>query len=278
MYTTKLVTHRVHGNVLLCPLLDAAGLLHGLLEHGLVCLLHSSNPEVHPGADLLHLDAGKLLAAALGADDIDADVDRGLCVALAGGVLCGDGDDVLQAFDVDLVRGLALEEVEKEALCEGVLVGDGALKGASRKEDHGPHANGELLGLELRDGAVALVVEVQLQHVEHLVAKGADKRQRVRALLLRAAKDEEAGVVFFGEELDGGGVLEGVDGVLLGELLGEGLAHGEEVVHGVLDDLGAVVAAEEEACLWVLDGLGLALLEGSLGAGVTGFSGKEGLR
>lgn len=276
MYTTQLVTHRVHGDVLLCPLLDAAGLLHGLLEHGLVCLLHSPDPEVHPRADFLHLDAGQLLAAALGADDIDADVDGGLGVALAGGVFGGDGDDVLQTLDVDLVRGLALEEVDEDALCEGVLVGGGALKGAAGEEDHGPHANGEFFGLELRDGAVAFVVEVQLQHVEHLVAESADKGQRVRALLLRAAKDEEAGVVFFGEELDGGGVLEGVDGVLLGELFGQRLAHGEEVVHGVLDDLGAVVAAEEEACLGVLDGLGLALLEGSLGAGVTGFSGGRG--
>jgi hypothetical protein len=66
-----------------------------------------------------------------------------------------------------------------------------------------------------------------------------------------------------------------VDGVLLGEFLGEGLAHGEEVVHGILDDLGAVVAAEEEACLGVLDGFGLALLEGSLGASVTRFSGRK---
>lgn len=99
----------------------------------------------------------------------------------------------------------------------------------------------------------------------------------MRALLLCAAKDEETGVVLLGEELDGGGILKRVDGVLLGELLGQRLAHGEEVVHGILDDLGAVVAAEEEACLGVLDGLGLALLEGSLGAGITGFSGEGGI-
>lgn len=97
------------------------------------------------------------------------------------------------------------------------------------------------------------------------------------ALLLCATKDEKTGVVLLREELDGCGILKRVDGVLLGEFLGEGLAHGEEVVHGILDDLGAVVAAEEETCFRVLDGLGLALLEGSLGASVTRFS-EGGLR
>jgi hypothetical protein len=42
-----------------------------------------------------------------------------------------------------------------------------------------------------------------------------------------------------------------------------------------LDDLGAVVAAEEEACFGVLDGFGLALLEGSLGASVARFSRRK---
>lgn len=92
------------------------------------------------------------------------------------------------------------------------------------------------------------------------------------ALLLCAAKDEKAGVVLLREELDGCRILKRVDGVFLGEFLGEGLAHGEEVVHGILDDLGAVVAAKEETCFGVLDGFGLALLEGSLGASIARFS------
>ena len=95
----------------------------------------------------------------------------------------------------------------------------------------------------------------------------------MRALLARAAEDEEAGVVLLGEELEGGRVLERVNGILLCELLGEGLAEGVELVEGVLDDLRAVRTAEEEACLGVLDGLWFALLERPLGAGIAGFSG-----
>lgn len=45
-------------------------------------------------------------------------------------------------------------------------------------------------------------------------------------------EDEEAGVVFLREELEGGGVFEGVDGVFLGEADGvrafEGVQVGEE--------------------------------------------------
>lgn len=275
MDAAKLVTHRVGRDVLLGALLQTLGLLHRLLEHRFVRLTHATDAEVHAGPHLLHLDAGELLPAALGLDEVDAEVDRGLHVAVAGVLVGGDGDDVLQALDVDLVGGLALEEIQEHALCKRVLVGDGALKGGAGEEDHGPQADGAFLGLELGHGAEALGVEAELEHVEDLVAERADERQVVRALLLAAAEDEEAGVVLLGEELERGGVLERVDGVLLGELLGEGLAEGVELVEGVLDDLGAAGAAEEEACLGVLDSLGFALLERPLGAGITGFSRSE---
>ncbi len=42
----------------------------------------------------------------------------------------------------------------------------------------------------------------------------------MRALLAGRAEDEQRGVVLLAEELEGGGILEGVDLVLLGELLG----------------------------------------------------------
>lgn len=67
----------------------------------------------------------------------------------------------------------------------------------------------------------------------------------------------------------------GLTVVLLGELFGERLAEGEEVGHGILDDLGACGTAEEEARLWVLDGLGGLLLEGALGASIPWFSVEE---
>lgn len=196
----------------------------------------------------------------------------------AGAALLGGGDDhVLQALDVDLVGAgapLAGEEVGEHGLGHGVLVGDGALEGGAGEDDHGPEAEGGLLALELVQPPVALGVEVELQHVEDLVAEGADDGQAVGPLLGAAAEDHQGGVVLLAEELERGSVLEGVDGVLLGELLGEGLAQREEVGEGVLRDLRAGGAAEEEAGLGVLLLLGGALLEGALGAGITGFSGR----
>lgn len=84
------------------------------------------------------------------------------------------------------------------------------------------------------------------------------------ALLLAASKDEQRGVVLLREELERCGILKRVDGVLLGEFFGKRQAERVEVVEGILDDLGAGCAAEEEALLGVFDGFGLALLEGSL--------------
>lgn len=275
MDATKLVTHRVSGDVLLGPLLQSAGLPHGLLARGLIGLLEATDAEVHAGAHLLDLHAGEPLPAALGADEVGAQVDGGLRVALSRRLLGGDGDDVLQALDVDLVRGLALEEVDEEALGLRELVGDGALEGGAREEEHGPQPHGELLGLELGQPAERLRVEVELEHVEDLEGEGSDEGQGVRALLAAGAEDEQAGVVLLGEELERGRVLEGVDGVLLGELLGQGLAHGVKLRQGILRHLGAGRSPEEEAALWVLDGLGFALLESPLGAGIARFAGRK---
>lgn len=271
MYSAELVAHGVSRHVLLGPLLEASGPLHGLLEHGLVGLLDAADAEVHAGAHLLDLDARHLLAGALGGDEVDAEVDGGL-VAVADGLLGRDGDHVLETLDVDLVGALAAEEIEEEALGEGVLVGHGAVERGAGKDNHGAQADGELAALELVDLAVRLLVEVELEHVERLVAEHADHGQGVGALLGAAAKDHERGVVLLGEELERRGVLEGVDRVLLGELLGERDAQLVQVGEGILHDLRARGAAQEEARLGVLDGLGGLLLEGALGAGVAGFS------
>jgi hypothetical protein len=53
------------------------------------------------------------------------------------------------------------------------------------------------------------------------MAKCADASEGVWALLAGGAEDDEGGVVLLAEELEGGGILEWVDLVLLGELLGE---------------------------------------------------------
>jgi hypothetical protein len=63
-----------------------------------------------------------------------------------------------------------------------------------------------------------------------------------------------------------------VDGILLGELLGKRLAHLVKVVKSILDDLRACCSAEEKACLGVLGGLWLALLERSLCTRIARFA------
>ena len=95
------------------------------------------------------------------------------------------------------------------------------------------------------------------------------------ALLGGGTEDDEGGIVLLGEELDGGGIIEWVDLVLLGELLGEWSAKGVEVGEGVLGLLGAGSAAEEKRLLWVLDWLWSLLVEGTLGARVSWFSSRR---
>lgn len=68
-------------------------------------------------------------------------------------------------------------------------------------------ADGGLLVLELLQGAERVWVYVELEHVEDLVVVGADEGEAVGALFGVEGEDEEGGVVFEGEELEG---LKGV--------------------------------------------------------------------
>lgn len=264
MHAANLVAHRISCDVLLGALLGAARLLQGLLEHRLIGLPDSADTEIHARTDLLNLDAGETLTGSLGADGIDTQVNGGLNIAFASAILCANGDDVLETFDVNLVAGLALEEIKEHALRKGEFVADRALKGSTSEQDHRPQANGEFLRFKLSNGTEALWVEVELKHVKNLVTKGANKSQGVRALLLAATKNEETGVVLFGEKLERGGIVKGMDGVLLGELLSERLAHLMKIIESILDYLRACCSAEEEAHLGILVCLWFALLEGSL--------------
>lgn len=264
MHAANLVTHRVGCDVLLGALLGAARLLHGLLEHRLIGLPDSADTEIHARTDLLNLNTGKTLTGSLGTDGVDSQVDGGLNITVASAILCANGDDVLETLDVNLVTGLALEEIKEHALRKGELVADRALKSSTSEQDHRPQTNGEFLSLELSNRTEALRVEVELKHVKDLITESANKSQGMGTLLLAATKNEETGVVLFGEKLERGGVVKGMDGVLLGELLSERLAHLMKVVEGILDDLRACCSAEEEARLGILVCLWFALLEGSL--------------
>ena len=93
----------------------------------------------------------------------------------------------------------------------------------------------------------------------------------MRAFFGMGAEDEEGGVVFLGEEFKAAGVFEGVDGVFLGEADGEGAFERVEVGEEVVEQVGGAGAFEEEGRFGVFVGLGLALFEGALGAGVLGW-------
>lgn len=154
--------------------------------------------------------------------------------------------------------------------------------------------------LELRHALSHL--DTDLDHVEHLAREHPRKHEVVRALLGVQANAKEGGVVLFGPELEGGGVLERVDVVLLGErdrvgslehglrrrsiakqgLLGQCLNGKEvqldqtyELLEGDADPLSSLVAVDKDGRLGVLDHLGLSLLERSLDSGRLGLAGRE---
>lgn len=94
----------------------------------------------------------------------------------------------------------------------------------------------------------------------------------MRTFLARRAKDQERSIVLLGEKLEGSGVFERVDGVLLGEFLGEWDFQLVQVGEGVLHYLRAGCAAEEEGGFRVLDRLGGLFIEGALASCIAGFS------
>lgn len=71
-------------------------------------------------------------------------------------------------------------------------------------------------------GAEGVGIDVQLQHVEYLVRKGARDSQAVWALLGVQGQHQKRGVVLETEELERGGIIEGMNVVFLGETLDEG--------------------------------------------------------
>lgn len=184
---------------------------------------------------------------------------------------------ILQPLHINFIRrALAAKEIRQHALGDRILILHRTLPRRTRKHHHRPQSNSRLLALKLLQHAETLRIQVQLQHVEDFATKCPRKGEAVGSLLGAAAKDEEGGIVFLGKEFERRGVFKGVDGVFLCEFLGERLAQGKEVGKGVLGDLGAGGAAEEEDGFRVLDGFGGALLEGPLGAGVARFSKGQG--
>lgn len=125
--SAELVTHDVGGDVLLGALLVGLGLTHRLLEHSLVGFLDSTDAEVDTGTMFLQLDAGKLLAGALGLDGVDAEAEDSLGgwvvgVLGGGGLVSSDNDNETETLDVNLVGCLAAEEVDEHGLGQGEAI------------------------------------------------------------------------------------------------------------------------------------------------------------
>ena len=94
----------------------------------------------------------------------------------------------------------------------------------------------------------------------------------MRAFLARGPEDQQGSIVLLGEELEGCDIFEWVDGILLGELFGEGNTQLMEITKSVLDNLGAAGATEEEGGFGVLDSFWGFFVEGSFGARIAGFA------
>jgi len=117
---TGLVAHDVGIDVLLGPLLGPSWLLERLLEHIRVGEHFASETEVHARAHFLDFNARQFLAGSLGAEQIEAQLDFGVGKRVRG-LDGGHGDEILQAFDVDLGGVLALEEINQERLGQRVF-------------------------------------------------------------------------------------------------------------------------------------------------------------
>jgi hypothetical protein len=95
----------------------------------------------------------------------------------------------------------------------------------------------------------------------------------MRPFLARGSENEDRSIVLFREELKRCGVFEGVDGILFGELFGQGDTQLIQVGQGILNDLRAGCAAKEEGGFGVLKGLGGLFVEGTFAARVARFAG-----
>lgn len=124
----------------------------------------------------------------------------------------------LQSLDIDLIDLPATEKVGEHALCQRVFVLDGVLPPAAREGQHRLDADPALLAFELLQRPRRLWHHTELHHIQHLSSIRTHPGQRVWAFLAVTAEEEQAGVVFLGEEFQAGGVFERVDRIFLVEL------------------------------------------------------------
>lgn len=78
-----------------------------------------------------------------------------------------------------------------------------------------------------------------------------------------ASKDKQGGIIFLGEEFQGAGIFEGVDGVFFCEAYRVGTFQAVEVGKKVIYEGGRRGPAEEESSFGVFDGKGFGLCKGA---------------
>jgi hypothetical protein len=182
MDLTGLVSHGIRVNVLLRAWLRALGLLECRFHHVRVGELFTTKTEIYPRPHLLDLNARELLARALGAQEVEAQLDLGIRERV-GRFLRGYTNEILQAFNVNLVRVLTFEEIDEQALRQGVFCLVGIFEDSTVECHKRLQADGRLFVLELLECAEGVRVDVELEHIEYLVGEGACEGHAVWALL-----------------------------------------------------------------------------------------------
>jgi hypothetical protein len=91
---------------------------------------------------------------------------------------------------------LALEEIDEQALCQGVFCLVRVFENGAMEGDKGLQTDAGLLVLELLECAERVGVDVEFEHVEDFVGEGACEGEAVGALFRMEGQKKEGGVVF----------------------------------------------------------------------------------
>ena len=201
MNASNLITHDICANVLLRPFLTRLRPPQRFFQHTFISILHSTNPKVHPRTHLLNLYSWQFLSAPLRPNQVNSQMYNWFCLLSIHAIPRTNRYNILQTLNIDLVCWLSLEEVRKEALCESILIADRTLKRCSRKQQHRFQSNGALLVLKLAQRPKALRVQIQLQHIQHLMLKRPGHGDRMRAFLRCWSEEQDRSIILLAEEL-----------------------------------------------------------------------------
>merc|ERR1712225_110090 len=172
MYPTHLVTHDICRDVLLWSLL--AG---------------SAHSKIHSRSHLLNLNSRQLLPTPLRPNQIDSQMHFRLDLLPIHSIPRTNADHILQSLYINLIRGLALEEIRKERLDQSILIRNRALKRRPTEQQHRLQSHRTLLVLKLRQRPERLSLQIQLQHIQNLVPKRPHKGNRMWTFLATRSKD-----------------------------------------------------------------------------------------